>query len=164
MYARHNWGRARESLISRRFLHVQIAFPEDADDEVIVEEWTDPADISKALFFWNLNGVITASQDMSLTERQGIVEVVFGSWWLPFQLFVMFWELDNWPILFRFNHSTGIYFTNSICNRLEMLAEYLTTFIVLFTATLLSKILGVRAVSQKRTPEGLWNAYQKRSQ
>ncbi|KAH7384545.1 hypothetical protein BKA66DRAFT_511738 [Pyrenochaeta sp. MPI-SDFR-AT-0127] len=159
-YARHNWGRAEVRLVSRRLgLHVKIVSPEDRDEEVIVEEWTDPADITKPLFFWNLNGVITGIQDAPLSRKQSLVEVVLGNWWIPFQLFIIFWDLDNWPV-FVSVRNLGLPFLGEHMDRcFGRLVEHVMTFMVLFAAKFVGTITGTRAIAQDRTPNDLWNAY-----
>ena len=55
-------------------------WPGDLAETVVVEEWTAPSDISKPLFFWNLNGIITALQDTLLSSRQWMAERVLSNW------------------------------------------------------------------------------------
>jgi hypothetical protein len=176
-HARHNWGRAREYLDANRSLG-RRARPEnrveDLDDEVLVEEWTDPVDIGKPLFFWNLNGVLTAAPDGRLSVRRRVGRRVLGGWWVPFQLFVIFWELDNWPVLVNMRNALEYnwpFWLRSryrmpdwpmrVASRLERWMEYLVTLVVLGAARLLGLVLGVRAVEKKRLPADLWDAYQK---
>lgn len=161
-YARHNWGRLEEYMKSSRVVTcVRIALPEDRDDDVIVEEWTDPADTSKALFFWNLNGVITASPETKLSRRQSLLKSILGGWWIPFQLFVIFWHLDNWPIFFSLKGTTAPFVAKKLGFSLESITEYLTTFVVLFFAKTIGSIMDVKAVSKERTPDDLWDDYKK---
>ncbi|KAF1939438.1 hypothetical protein EJ02DRAFT_497062, partial [Clathrospora elynae] len=91
-FARHNWGRAREYIIgSRRGIGASMpTYPQDIDGDMVVKEWTDPADIANPLFFWNLNSVITTLTDTPFSAKQCLARSVFGSWWIPFQLFVLF--------------------------------------------------------------------------
>lgn len=162
-YVRHNWGRADVRLASRRFgRRVDTAPPEDQNEEVIVEEWTDPSDIIKPLFFWNLNGVITALQDAPLSRKQSVIEVILGSWWIPLQLFIIFWDLDNWPVFLSMRGISSPYLGENLGRELECLAEHVMTFIVLFAAKVFGRLNGIRAVSQGRTPDELWEAYNKK--
>jgi hypothetical protein len=176
-YARHNWGRAKEYMQTngisgckpRREQEI-----EDLDEDVVVEEWTDPADLGKPLFFWNLNGVITAPSTY-MSARQNVGRVALGSWWIPFQLFVIFWDLDNWPVLLNMLNALEYHWPvflrvryrmpdwpMRVCSRLERWLEYLMTLIVLGAAKLLGLVLGIRAVEKSRMPVDLWEAYQKR--
>lgn len=54
-YARHNWGRFEHynnsARSSGRRAQQHHMLPEDWTEEVVIEEWTDPSDIAKPLFF-----------------------------------------------------------------------------------------------------------------
>jgi hypothetical protein len=163
-YARHEWGRA-ETRFDKQYFGVGgcVVRPADTGEEVVVEEWTSPNDISKPLFFWNLNRVITAPEASCLSTPQKMMKRVLGEWWVPFQLFVIFWELDNWPVFVNMRDLLGPWFDNGDqgFRYLEGSLEYVMTFMVLFTAKMLGWLVGVRAVEPKRTPIALWEAYSK---
>ena len=161
-FARHNWGRAEGYMNSRKLATcVRIVLPEDHDEEVIVEEWTDPADISKALFFWNLNGFLTAPQNSRLPMRQSVLKTIIGPWWIPFNLFVIFWELDNWPVFVSMRGRTGPWMRESLGDIFERLVEYIVTFFVLFGAKTLGRLANIQGLSRERTPDDLWEEYRK---
>jgi len=65
---------------------------DDGDDgsdvDLIVREWTDPADGEKGIFFRNVVGLI-----LDRDPSAGIL----GNLWLAWSLFVVFWEGDNFP-------------------------------------------------------------------
>jgi hypothetical protein len=166
-YARHEWRRA-DMLYHRRRKALGggevMVEPEDVHDEVVVEEWTEPADFGKSLFFWNLNAVVNASQHVELLSLpQRVVRKVLGGWWIPFQLFVIFWDLDNWPVFVGLRGVVGAQSSmEQLAYRyLEEPAEYAMTLIVLFAAKMLGWLVGVRAVEQRRTPDELWKAYKR---
>lgn len=161
-YVRHNWGRA-EGYRPETRLHRYRNFvrPKDFDKEIIVEEWTDPSDIDKPLFFWNLNGIITAPLDTPLPRMQAMARLLLGSWWIPFQLFIVFWDLDNWPVFLRVGEESRFTPAERVAVRVQRSVEYVATFLVLLLAKILGKILGVDAVSRNRTPTALWQAYNK---
>jgi hypothetical protein len=162
-YARHNWGRTEHLISSNNstFFDGGNKLPEDWSDEVIVEEWTEPSDLGKPLFFWNLNGVITAPEDSILLLRQNLARFLLGSWWVPFQLFVIFYELDNWPIFFPLTDRLKFYLGDILGGWLGKSLEHLMTFVVLFMARAMAWALRVSAVTRERTPHGLWEAYRK---
>ncbi|KAE9382149.1 hypothetical protein N431DRAFT_393963 [Stipitochalara longipes BDJ] len=58
------------------------------DVDLIVKEWTDPADGEKAIFFRNVVGLIL--------DRDPYVGIL-GNLWMAWNLFVVFWEWDNFP-------------------------------------------------------------------
>ncbi|OAL53780.1 hypothetical protein IQ07DRAFT_318981 [Pyrenochaeta sp. DS3sAY3a] len=161
-YARHNWGRAKEYMHrpGRFGFHTRVEYPKDSEDEVVVEEWTDPADISKPLFFWNLNGVINASTDASVSTTQKIARKLLGNFWIPFQFFIIFWELDNWPVFVRL-HGLMPPKMGDFGAYIEHLAEYAMTWVVLLIAKSFGSILGVHAVAQERTPPDLWENFKR---
>jgi hypothetical protein len=176
-YARHNWGRAKEYYKATRTPGRRERpgdYIEDLDEEVIVEEWTDPVDLGKPLFFWNLNGVITAPSAGPLTMRQKVGKAVLGSWWVPFQLFIIFWELDNWPVFLSMRNALELRWPLFLRWRYDMpdwplhvgkgperWMEYLMAFLVLGSAKVLGLLLGVRAVERERIPADLWEAYKR---
>lgn len=151
-YVRHEWMRAKAwygrgaSPCAMR----GAIMPDDVDDEVVVEEWTDPSDLGKSLFFWNLNAIITKPGEVELSRPAQWLKKLLGEWWVPFQLFIVFWDLDNWPVLLPSWLQLG------------PRGEYVVTFLVLFSAKVLGWLVGVRAVEEKRTPNAIWQAYRSR--
>lgn len=152
---RHNWGRAEEHLKGkRRNFELKGAEIElgkaELNEEVIVEEWTDPSGISKPLFFWNLNGVVSAPPPTSLLGR------ILGEYWTPFQLFIIFYALDNYPVMVSLEGRSYSYLEG-----LEHAIEYMVTFAVLSMPSFVGRMLGIKAVSEERTPKMLWEAWLK---
>lgn len=151
---RHEWMRAdaspTHSSKGRRRRRDADERPEDWNDDVIVEEWTAPADISKPLFFWNLNGVLTSPASS------------FGSRWLPMplQLFVIFNTLDNYPVFLPLEgHVVTPWVGEDVGLKVERWVEYLIALFVLRVAGLVGGLVGVEAVSEERTPRELWVAW-----
>lgn len=161
-YARHNWGRLENRIVANRpQTHRRQMWPEDWTEEVVVEEWTDPADISKPLFFWNLNGIITAPSDLVLSKRQQIAKYILGRWWMDLQLFVVFWELDNWPIFINCRKLWLFSATNQWRLRLSDATEILSSFLVLLVAKVVGTVLGLHAVEKRWMPDTLWEEYRR---
>jgi hypothetical protein len=164
-YAKHNWGRAAEHYCNlnphlRRADPTLRLWPDGWMETAVVEEWTMPSDISKPLFFWNLNGTIMRHNDTLLSPRQRIAERLLGQWWIDLQLFNVFWELDNYPIFLDSSHLWQVF---SPMQRLGISngIEVGVSFVVLFVARILGIVLGLKAVEQRRTPKALWEAYRK---
>jgi hypothetical protein len=159
--ARHEWMRAEAWYSGRRRMHAKR--PEDVQEEVVVEEWMEPRDLGKCLFFWNLNGIIMERGDVGLSVPQKMLKAVLGSFWVTFQLFVVFWELDNWPVFLSLRGILGPYLGVKpwVYQHVEGRLEYVMTFVVLFIAKLLGWLFGVRAVEQRRTPDELWETYKR---
>ncbi|KAJ8113192.1 hypothetical protein OPT61_g4623 [Boeremia exigua] len=165
-FAKHNWGRLEHYFSSiedmKKGAQQERTLPEDWSEEVVVEEWTDPSDIDKALFFWNLNNIITPPSGVVLSSRQWVAASLLGNLWIDLQLFQVFWELDNWPVFldFRklpFGKNRGAWL------RSKHVAEVAVSFLVVLVARLIGRVLGLRAVAQQRTPDALWEAYRKSS-
>jgi hypothetical protein len=164
-YAVHNWGRLEHyndsTRLSRHRFQEQETLPEDWTEEVVVEEWTDPSDIAKPLFFWNLNGIIMVPDDSILPKRQVIAKSLLGKFWIELQLLVVSWELDNRPVFNIFQNVLPA--SDSYLRVLRVLdaAEMLVSYAILGLAKLFGLILGLKAVEERRTPNALWQAYKK---
>ena len=130
---RHEWARADRGE------------PEGDARDVVVLETTDPADGEKALFFWNLNGVVLAS---SSNSAGGTLKSWLEGFWLTLQLFVIFRALDNYPVFFRM---PGIG-SASIERRLQ----WLVTNTVLWVATLVGRVFDLRAIKEEYTPSKMF--------
>ncbi|KAF1352691.1 hypothetical protein EJ07DRAFT_136610 [Lizonia empirigonia] len=159
-YARHNWGRLEHYInLGKRNERAERIRPEDWAEDVVVEEWTDPSGIGKPLFFWNLNGIITLPDDSFLSSRQRYAKDVLGDWWIDLQLFVVFWELDNWPVFvnMRSMWPSGVVFGNVL--QISDGFEVVTSLVVLSLARVVAMLLGLRSVEQRRTPDALWDEY-----
>jgi hypothetical protein len=157
--ARHEWMRA-EAWYDGRRPRFGVR-PTDARGEVVVEEWVEPGGLGKPLFFWNLNGIIMAPKDSELSGPQKVLRWLLGGWWIPFQLFVVFWELDNWPVFVSLRGSSWP--EPRIRRYAEGRLECSMTFVVLFAAKVLGWLFSIRAVEQRRTPDKLWEAYKRHS-
>jgi quercetin dioxygenase-like cupin family protein len=131
--ARHEWSRADDA---------------KSDEDVVVIERTDPVDEEKHFFFWNLNGVI-------LGEGGG--SGYFNEWLLMLRLFVIFYELDNWPILFELGYvrryGSGV---------AAAYLEFAITHVVLAATSKIGYALGFKAVDQRYTPPGLFQTWSKK--
>lgn len=165
-FARHNWGRLDHHSASNRPLGQaggrKWALPEDWADEAVVEEWTDPIDTGKPLFFWNLNRIITAPVPTAPPlSRKVIARRFLGGCWTDLQLFIVFWELDNWPIFLDLRKKLRLEKPHKLLTMLTDGVEVLITFLALFFARIVGSILGLRAVEKGRTPDALWEEYRK---
>lgn len=125
-YARHEWRRTIKA--------DGHGFQDSWDkEELVVEEWTDPFDGEKEVFFRNLNSVITD------TTRS---PTWWTEWWLTLQLFAVFAANDNYPV----------FVPQSVESRT---VQHLVTHFVLFVVCVLGKLLGVRGVYEEYTPSEL---------
>ena len=70
-FVKHEWKRAEN---------------QDVDKDLVVEEWTDPQDGQKEVFFRNLSSVLQQNPDAS-------------GHWIVLQLFIIFGAMDNYPVM-----------------------------------------------------------------
>ncbi|KAH6672246.1 hypothetical protein B0J14DRAFT_483340, partial [Halenospora varia] len=117
-YARHEWRRA----------------PGIEEEELVVKEWTDPEDGEKEIFFRNLNSAILDATSNGLKKP--------NEWVLTWQLFMIFWQLDNFPVLLTLGWFPVVG---------EVLERWVS-FLVLGIAALLGGVVGVRGVREEYTP------------
>ncbi|KAF5969359.1 hypothetical protein FBULB1_10271 [Fusarium bulbicola] len=150
-YAWHEWQRAAPD-----------------GEEVVVIERTEPDDNDKAIFFWNLNGVILNSPKMfgdgtSVVSRlPSRLQGLFLDVWIPLNLFIIFRSLDNIPVflnapdLSRVSH-----------NRLRGLLQNIDTIIshlILLVASCVGLGLGIQPVQREYTPDDAYATWQSRRQ
>lgn len=105
------------------------------DIPLVVREWTDPADGQKEVFFRNLNSIILD------TMVPGQVKW-WSEYWLIWQLWVLFWYCDNWPVLLE--------------EKRPKVLQWAVAKSVLVAAVFLGRCFGVSGVYKEYTPqEGL---------
>lgn len=133
-HMRHEWSRAELN-----------------GEDVVVIERTEPTDGEKAIFFWNLNGVILDAQSRLKTRnatgftvrpRQTLIEL-----WLTLNLFVIFRSLDNFPVFL------------GLPERYHW-AERIATHSVLQVAFILAYIWTIEPVDIRYTPEDIFREWQ----
>ncbi|KAI0530429.1 hypothetical protein GGR58DRAFT_493463 [Xylaria digitata] len=151
----HEWGRALPN-------SSDSDFSLDGEDVVVVER-TDPADGEKPVFFWNLNGVILQQQ-----PRWWPMEGLWG-WWVMLQLFVIFAELDNVPVMLdvkgwlvraRLDGTLRKLMGETCVDRWERRVDESWSLLVLRVVHLLSRVLGMRAVRREFTPEDAYKRWE----
>ncbi len=97
-----------------------------------MKEWTDPADGQKEVFFRNLSSVILdCTKDGPPNE-----------WWLTWQLFVVFWGLDNYPV----------FVTLLWLPFIGQMLEWALTHVLLCVAVLAGKLVGLKSAYGEYTP------------
>ena len=138
-FAPHSWERAS---------------PHEGEDVIVVER-TAPADGEKALFFWNLNGVILDAPRMletSVISRfpTAALRGILLDFWVTLNLFVIFLHLDNFPVLVGFVNQVG---GNRFLGKDSLLlADRVVTHIALYLASWVGWLLNARPLRLKYTP------------
>ncbi|PMD60695.1 uncharacterized protein K444DRAFT_588701 [Hyaloscypha bicolor E] len=98
--------------------------------DLIVKEWTDPADGEKAIFFRNVVGLILDRDPAARTLQN-----LRTAW----NLFVVFWEWDNFPRFVKMPRLWGL--GNSV--------ERGVTWAILGSAALIGRWVGVRGTYEE---------------
>src|ERR1700722_10635782 len=90
-------------VVVERFTVHEWRRADDEGEELVVREWTEPGDGQKEVFFRMLNSFLTEPRPEKMYGRLGfplsLGEAWVEKWVVPVQLFVVFRELDNWPVL-----------------------------------------------------------------
>lgn len=148
-YAWHSWQRA-----------------EPDGGEAVVVERTEPADLQKSVFFWNLNGVILNAPevDKRLARLPSRVRAVAVDFWVTMSLFVIFHRLDNYPVFFdeprflqRMRSSLGINWSFNVILRG---LNWLITHSTLLLAAWVGWIPGAAPVQRRFTPAPVFAQWQ----
>jgi quercetin dioxygenase-like cupin family protein len=100
----------------------------DSDPEdLVVKEWTDPADGQKEVFFRMLNSFLTEPEP---TKMHASVWPSFVEGWLErcvitMQLFAIFAACDNWPVMFGQEGAFGSILTHLVLGTMGVLGQWL---------------------------------------
>jgi len=109
----------------------------DEGEEVMVQEWTDPADGAKEVFFRNLNSVIPDAE----MSREGLAKWISLGWWVELQILVIGAGMDNYPVFLQLL-GTGV-------------GMRMMTAMFLWIVTQLGSLLGLRTWYEEYTPARL---------
>lgn len=148
-YMWHEWGRATM----------------DGDDVEVVER-TDPEDGDKAIFFWNLNGVILDAPKM-LTSLSLISQLpqrlqdLYLDGWVSLNLFVIFRYLDNVPVFLNAQRLLPV--SNGVLRARLKNVDFAVSHFVLWVASWVGWVFGLQPVQARYTPDkefAEWNIKQ----
>lgn len=150
-----------EIRIDRHVWHEWRRAEVDTGEDVVVIERTEPEDSEKAVFFWNLNGVILTAQK-SLPCPPYIprrVHKLFIQIWTVLSLFTIFYELDNFPVWLNvpraFSKRGFIFREGTLGHTLLRNMDHVVTNLILFVVSRIfaKRMFGIVAVRQSFTPE-----------
>ncbi|KAH6974512.1 hypothetical protein BKA56DRAFT_634395 [Ilyonectria sp. MPI-CAGE-AT-0026] len=139
----------------------QRAAPDGPD--VVVIERTEPSDNDKAVFFWNLNGVILnapklLSDSSSLVARlPSRVQGLLLDFWVTLNLFVIFRNLDNVPVFL--NAPDLLRSSSGVAQDLLEYVDWVVSHAILFAASWVGWTLGVQPVQLRYTPADVYVAW-----
>ncbi|KAL2171202.1 hypothetical protein VTG60DRAFT_3513 [Thermothelomyces hinnuleus] len=133
---------------------------EEEKEEVVVVERTEPADGDKAVFFWNLNGVILEAEAEAAvparrTTATGRLAGVWAGLWTTLSLWAIFDALDNFPVLLGVRDAgwqRGLLERGSRGDAWLTWWETRWSHAVLSIASVLVCVAGERAVRPRFTP------------
>ena len=103
---------------------------QDESEDLVVEEWTDPEDGMKEAFFRNLNSVLL---------EPAVEDSRFSGLKIMLQFFVIFYEMDNWPVFVGGGQAVQGWVTHA----------------VLGAAARVGYLLGLKALYEEYTPRAL---------
>ena len=149
-YARHEWMRfdrpaqllgkgQRETQEAYLREHGKEGIEKLRGEDLIAEEWTDPADGQKEIFFRNLFS--TASEPQYRSDMSWL-----GELWKTLQIMCVMWEMDNYLVLVDFGGYRGGW---------RELVEAAFTYTVMGFLMRLGRTCGCKAVNQEYTPKHL---------
>ncbi|KAH7121469.1 hypothetical protein EDB81DRAFT_700333 [Dactylonectria macrodidyma] len=124
--------------------------------EVVVIERTEPSDNDKAVFFWNLNGVILNAPKLSSDPSSFVarcpssMQGVLIDCWVTLNLFVIFRNLDNVPVFL--NAPDFLKSFDGVAQGLLEYVDRVVSHVILFAASWVGWILGVKPVQRRYTP------------
>ncbi|KAJ4319925.1 hypothetical protein N0V84_006108 [Fusarium piperis] len=135
----------------------------EPDGEVVVIERTVPDDNEKAIFFWNLNGVILDAPRL-LNDTSSIISRLPSSFkgpaidfWITLNLFVIFRNLDNIPVFLNAPNSLNT--SNSTVLSLLRGFDSLVSHAVLLLASWGGWALGVQPIQSQFTPADVYERW-----
>ncbi|POS75420.1 hypothetical protein DHEL01_v206191 [Diaporthe helianthi] len=129
------------------------------DEDVVVVERTEPEDGEKAIFFWNLNGVILKAQGVKCPPY--VPRLLHGflmDAWVTLSLFAIFRVLDNVPVfvnVLRAFSRRGFVFAEKTLGHTALRAvDVVISRVLLGLAAAVSLLMfGIRAVRDEFTPD-----------
>ncbi|KAI3393021.1 hypothetical protein diail_4797 [Diaporthe ilicicola] len=130
----------------------------DSDEDVVVVERTDPEDGEKAVFFWNLNGVILRARSLRCPPYMPkLLHGILLDVWASLSLFVIFRVLDNVPVFVNVLQAfakRGFIFTEKTLGHTVLRGvDLLISHSLLILASVISMLFGIKAVREDFTPD-----------
>lgn len=156
--------------------------------DVVVVERTDPADGDKAVFFWNLNGVIILhtqqqqqqqdgqhqhhQQHHQQQQQQGLacppylprrLHGILLDFWVTLTLFSIFYHLDNIPVFANVPQAfaaRGFTFTDgTLGHTLLQSIDRFISHLIIFVASRVAWLLGIVPVHDSFTPKEVYQRW-----
>lgn len=147
-----------EVRVDRNVWHKWSRADIEDDEDLVVVERTDPEDGEKAVFFWNLNGVILKAQGMRCPPYMPkLLHGLLLDAWVTLSLFAIFRVLDNVPVFVNILHAfskRGFIFADKTLGHTALRAvDVVISRVLLLLASAVSLLFGIRAVRDEFTPD-----------
>jgi mannose-6-phosphate isomerase-like protein (cupin superfamily) len=128
------------------------------NEDVVVVERTDPDDGEKAVFFWNLNGVILKAQGLKCPPYMPkLLHGLLLDAWVTLSLFAIFRVLDNVPVfvnvLQAFSKRGFVFAEKTLGHTALRAVDVFISRILLLVASATSLLFGIKAVREEFTPD-----------
>ncbi|OAA54630.1 Cupin, RmlC-type [Cordyceps fumosorosea ARSEF 2679] len=137
----------------------------DEDGEVVVVERTEPVDLQKAVFFWNLNGVVLDAPvlDAKLKRLPSWARHLLVDFWVTLSLFVIFHHLDNFPVFLNAPLLLQRFVPwpegKGMVSQVSQKVDWLCTHSVLWLAAAVGRVFGVAPVQRRYTPACIYSQW-----
>lgn len=146
-----------EVRVDRNVWHEWRRADTEGGEDVVVVERTDPEDGEKAVFFWNLNGVVLRAQGLARPPYvPGLLHGILLEVWVSLSLFAIFRELDNVPVfvnvLQAFSKRGFVFGDKTLGHTALRRVDFLVSHILLLLASSISVLFGITAVRDDFTP------------
>ncbi|KAG6361401.1 hypothetical protein INS49_009628 [Diaporthe citri] len=134
------------------------------DEDVVVVERTDPEDGEKTVFFWNLNGVLLKAQSLNCPPYMPkLLHSILLDAWVTLSLFSIFRVLDNVPVfvnvLQAFSKRGFVFAEKTLGHNVLRGVDVIISRILLFVASGISLLFGIRTVREEFTPDDVRQAW-----
>lgn len=147
-----------EVRVDRNVWHEWRRADVEGNEDVVVVERTDPEDGEKAVFFWNLNGVILKAQGLTCPPYMPkLLHGILLDVWVSLSLFTIFRGLDNVPVFVNVLQAfakRGFVFTEKTLGHTSLRSvDFFISHALLLLAHLISMLFGIRSVREDFTPD-----------
>lgn len=149
-----------EVRVDRHVWHEWSRADIEGDEDVVVVERTDPEDGEKAVFFWNLNGVILRAQGLTCPPYMPkLLHGLLLDAWVTLSLFAVFRGLDNIPVfvnvLQAFSKRGFVFADKTLGHNVLRGVDLVLSRIILLLSSSISLLFGIRAVREEFTPDNV---------
>lgn len=153
-----------EVRIDRKVWHEWRRADTETGEDVVVVERTEPEDGQKAVFFWNLNGVIVKAQHLACPPYMSkLLHHILLESWVTLSLFTIFGTLDNVPVFINtpaaFSKRGFTFADKTLGHVLLQSTDRYASHLILWVVSLVAWGLGIQPVRREFTPDNEWERW-----